>query len=254
VDDGNICTIDACDAAAGVTHAPAPAGTPCPDGDVCNGDEVCDSAGACAQIIPPAIDDGDACTFDACDPAIGITHTSCAPLDLSVTTTPGDALAFLWSGPDPIQTGVAPGAIDVRRAAGIRGVVRGPDGSPLPGVTIAIQDHSEYGSTQTYADGAFTMAVSGGSALVVSYQADGYLPIARQVDVPWLDYAHAPDIVLTQLDAQVTPIDLTSAPPYAVAQGSVVADADGTRQATVLFPPGTTAHLLMPSGAAVLCR
>ncbi len=99
---------------------PAPAGTPCPDADPCNGDETCDGNGACALLVPPAIDDGDPCTFDACDPATGITHTGCAPLDLTLTTTPGEALAFLWSGPDPIQSGVVPGAIDLRRAAAIR--------------------------------------------------------------------------------------------------------------------------------------
>jgi len=249
VDDANSCTLDACDPAIGVTHTPAPVGASCADANPCNGVETCDGSGACALLTPPAIDDGNPCTFDACDPALGMTHTSCAPLDLTQPTTLGDALAFLWSGPDPVQAGVAPGAIDVPRAAAIRGVVRGLDSAPLPGIAISIQDHPEYGSTQTSADGGFTMAVSGGGPLVVSYQADGYLPIARQVYVPWQDYAHAPDVVLTPLDPQVTAIDLAALPTYAPAQGSVTADDDGARQATVLFPPGTTAQLLLPGGA-----
>jgi len=249
LDDANPCTVDACAPSTGVTHTPAPAGMPCADANPCNGTETCDGVGACALVLPPPIDDGDPCTFDACDPALGITHTSCAPLDLTTPTTLGDALAFVWSGPEPLQTGVIPSAIEVHRAAAIRGVVRGLDGAPLPGIAISIQDHPEYGSTRTFADGSFVMAVSGGSPLIVSYQADGYLPIARQVEVPWQDYAHAPDVVLTLLDPQVTVIDLAAAPAYAAAQGSVTADGDGTRQATILFPPGTSAHAVLPGGA-----
>ena len=248
LDDANPCTVDTCDPSTGVTHTPASAGMPCADANPCNGSETCDGVGACALVLPPSIDDGDPCTFDACDPTLGITHTSCAPLELTTPTTLGDALAFVWSSPDPVQTGVVPGVIEVHRAAAIRGVVRGLDGAPLPGIAISIQDHPEYGSTQTFADGKFVMAVSGGSPLVVSYQADGYLPIARQVEVPWQDYAHAPDVVLTPLDLQVTVIDLGTAPAYAAAQGSVTADDDGARQATILFPPGTSAHAVLPGG------
>ncbi|HSN96711.1 MAG TPA: carboxypeptidase regulatory-like domain-containing protein, partial [Candidatus Nanopelagicales bacterium] len=211
--------------------------------------ETCDGAGSCLAGLPLPLDDGDPCTFDACDPVLGIVHTSCAPLDPTIPTSLGDALGFLYSGAAPVQTGVAPGAIDVRRAAAVRGVVRGPDGAPMQGVSIAIQDHPEYGATQSYADGAFTMAVSGGGALVVSYEAPGYLPVARRVDVPWQDYAHAPDVVLTPLDPQVTTIDLAAAPPYAAAQGTPVMDDDGPRQATILIPPGTSAQALLPGGA-----
>ena len=46
-----------------------------------------------------------------------------------------DSTAFLYSGPNPIQTGVAPGAIDAQQAAVIRGRVLDHDGAPLPGVT-----------------------------------------------------------------------------------------------------------------------
>ena len=50
------------------------------------------------------------------------------------------------------------------------------------------------------------------------------------------------------LDAQVTPIDLNAA-AMQVARGSPVTDADGTRRATLLFPQGTTATLVMPDGS-----
>jgi hypothetical protein len=51
------------------------------------------------------------------------------------------------------------------------------------------------------------------------------------------------------LDTQVTTIDLTSDVPIQVAQGSVVSDDDGMRQATLLFTRGTTAEMVMADGS-----
>ena len=56
------------------------------------------------------------------------------------------------------------------------------------------------------------------------------------------------DVVLVQYDTQVTTIDLTSNAPMQVARGSVVTDADGTRQATLFFPQGTQAQMYLPDG------
>lgn len=50
--------------------------TSCSDGNACNGVETCDGVGACTAGTPIAIDDGDACTTDACAPATGaVSHT-----------------------------------------------------------------------------------------------------------------------------------------------------------------------------------
>ncbi|HET8931920.1 MAG TPA: hypothetical protein VFN67_00700 [Polyangiales bacterium] len=48
IDDGDPCTIDACDADGSVTHTPAADGTSCDDGDACNGHECC-VAGKCVN-------------------------------------------------------------------------------------------------------------------------------------------------------------------------------------------------------------
>ena len=197
-----------------------------------------------------AIDDGDPCTLDACDPATGVTHTACAALDPTVATSLPAAAAFLVEGPSPIQTGVSPGTINPARAAVIRGRTRTATGAPLSGVTLAILDHPELGSTRTFADGTFAMAVNGGGPLVVTYEAAGYLPVARQLEVPWHDYAVAPDVALTPRDPQVTGVDLDALGSMAAARGSLVSDADGSRQATVLFPPGVAAEMILPDGSA----
>jgi RHS repeat-associated protein len=171
------------------------------------------------------------------------------PIDPTVATTVARGTEFLYTGPASIQTGVVPGTIEAKRAAVIRGKVLTRDGNPLPGVTITILNHPEFGQTLSRADGMFDMAVNGGGYLTINYQIMGYLPAQRQVNVPWQDYARLPDVALIPLDSQVTAVDLTSSAPIQVAQGNVVTDSDGTRQATLLISQGTQAELVMPDGS-----
>ena len=52
-----------------------PAESVCEDGDACTTVSVCDAAHGCVPSVSVAIDDGDACTVDACDPTTGeVTH------------------------------------------------------------------------------------------------------------------------------------------------------------------------------------
>ncbi|MBI2877240.1 MAG: hypothetical protein HYY20_10190 [Candidatus Tectomicrobia bacterium] len=176
--------------------------------------------------------------------------TVAPPLDRTVATSLPEATAFLYTGSNPIQTGVAPETIEPRRAAVLRGKVLTRAGEPLPGVVITVLDHSEFGQTRSRADGIFDLAVNGGGLLTVRYTQEGYLPVQRQVQVPWQDYAWLPEVVLLPYDPQVTAIDLTASTELQVVQGSRVTDADGTRQATLLFSPGTQATLRLPDGSS----
>jgi RHS repeat-associated protein len=173
-----------------------------------------------------------------------------APALNQTTASPlGPSTEFLYTGPDPIQTGVTPGAIQATRAAVIRGRVLTRDGAPLSGVTVSILSHPEYGTTLSRTDGLFDLAVNGGSQLVVRFDKAGYVPVQRPITPPWQDYAGLPDVVLVPFDTQVTAIDLGAPTPIQVARGSSVTDADGTRRATVLFRQGTTATLHLPDGS-----
>jgi hypothetical protein len=86
-DDGELCTVDGCDAVLGCQNIPLADGSPCADGDLCNGDETCQT-GTCTAGTPPNCDDGNICTGDSCDPALGCQNTpvtdgtSCADGDL----------------------------------------------------------------------------------------------------------------------------------------------------------------------------
>ena len=170
------------------------------------------------------------------------------PLDRTVATAIGSATSFLYSGPNPVQTGVAPKTIVPNRAAVLRGKVLDKTNAPIPGVTITVLNHPEFGQAQTRVDGLFDLAVNGGGLLTLNYARAGFLPAQRQVDAPWQDYAFAPDVVLIPYDSAGNTIDLTSPATIQVARGSPVSDSDGARQATLFVPGGTTAVLNMPDG------
>ncbi len=173
-------------------------------------------------------------------------------IDPTVPTSIYTATEFLYSGANPIQTGVPQGTIDPRRGAIVRGLVISRDGVPLPGVTIRIDGHSDYGQTLSRNDGMFDLAVNGGGSLTVAYTKEGYLPAHRSIDVPWRDFVHVPDVVLIARDTQVTAVDLSIAntEPVQMARGSVATDDDGARQATLFFFQGTTAQMIMPDGSS----
>ncbi|MBX3275625.1 MAG: PKD domain-containing protein, partial [Sandaracinaceae bacterium] len=58
----------------------------CDDGDACNGAETC-AAATCLPGVPSDLDDGNPCTHDACDPAVGVVHT---PLPAGTSCDEGD--------------------------------------------------------------------------------------------------------------------------------------------------------------------
>jgi len=70
-DDGNPCTVDACDAATGAcSYTNVADNTSCADGNVCNGAEVC-LEGVCLIGTPLVCVDGNECTTSTCDSALG---------------------------------------------------------------------------------------------------------------------------------------------------------------------------------------
>lgn len=175
--------------------------------------------------------------------------TVAPPLATSGITPFSDAVAFLYSGNNPIQTGVAPDTIDSERVAVIRGQVLNKQDQPLSGVRISIKGHPHFGQTYSRIDGHFDLAVNGGGNLTLDYEKEGYLPVQRNINTTWGDYSFAKEIVMIPLDVQVTSINLNS-PTLQVARGTVQTDSEGSRQATVLFPAGTTATMTLPDGSS----
>jgi len=173
--------------------------------------------------------------------------TVAPPIDRTVATDIAAATAFLYTGPNPIQRGVQPGAVDPFIVAVLRGSVHDRSGQPIPGVSVTVLGHPELGSTLTRADGVFDLAANGGGLVTVQYDKSGYLTVQRQIDAPWRDYAWLDDVVMVPPDSAATFVD-TSLTTMQVIRGTPVQDQYGSRQATLLFPAGTTAQLVGPGG------
>ncbi|MBM4361940.1 MAG: hypothetical protein FJ104_04615, partial [Deltaproteobacteria bacterium] len=276
VDDGNPCTADACDPATGVTHAAAADGTSCSDGNACTAGDACQS-GACAAGAPVAVDDGNACTIDTCDPdgsprstpgpagqPCGVrslcTDTGhCVELppapeevapavDRTVASSLHARTTFLAETADPVQVGLAPGVLVPERTSLLRGRTVAGDGAPLFGATVRVAGRPELGTTVTREDGAFDLAVNGGGAVVLQFERAGYITVQRSVAADWDRAEPVEDVVLLPQDPAVTEV-VASAPVVQVAAGSPVTDLDGTRRATLVFQPGTAAEMVFSSGA-----
>ena len=168
------------------------------------------------------------------------------PNDPTVATSIADSTKFLYTGPNAPQTGMT-ATISPQRVAVVNGRVLDRDGAALEGVQVSILNHPEYGQTLTRHDGAYDLVVNGGGQLVVAFAKDGYLPVQHQLQTPWQDYTALPHVVMIAPDPNVTTID-TAATSEQVARGSSETDTSGTRQATLLFAPGTTATMTLPDG------
>ncbi|NPC83478.1 hypothetical protein HPC49_35300 [Pyxidicoccus fallax] len=158
-----------------------------------------------------------------------------------------DATAFLYTGSNPPQTGVAPGTIDARRVAVAYGRVLDRAGAPLSGVKVTALSHPEWGETLTRTDGAYEFALNGGGTVTLNFEKEGLLPVQRAVKTPWRDWVAVEDVALTALDSAVTVVT-ANAPALQVARGSTVSDVDGARRATLLVPANTGVSLTLPSG------
>jgi hypothetical protein len=168
-------------------------------------------------------------------------------LSKTVSTPTALSTAFLYSGTNPIQTGVQPGAIDSARAGAVRGRVVDRNGQPAAGVTVTILGHSELGQTLTRSGGLWDLAVNGGGDVTVRFSKSGYLPVQRTISLPWQKVRAVDEVVLTPLSPSVTTIDFSQ--PVQVARGDVSTDGNGTRRVTMLFKQGTSATVILPNGS-----
>lgn len=236
LNDSNPCTIDTCDPTAGVIHTPVAAGTSCSDGNECNGSETCSAAGVCQDGTPPPM-------TGACAPP---------PLDPTLASTLQRDTEFLYTGNSRLQDGVANGTIDPTRVGIIRGRVFDADGtSPRAGVVVTVVGHPEFGRTLTRPDGWYDLAVNGGTSYAVNISADGFLPVQRRADVRWHGWTVAGDVVLTQAYTS-TDYFTPGGASAQVVHGFVTPageDADGARQAVLVFPADThITNFSVPNG------
>jgi hypothetical protein len=176
------------------------------------------------------------------DPAIA------APaLDPTVVSQLGDEIRFLFTGPNAIQTGVAPNVIDDRRAAVLRGVIRASSGIALPGVRVTSVGHAEYGQTLSRADGAFDFVVNGGGTVTLRFEKSGYIGVQRSATAQWNEQMTLPDVTVVGYDSKVTAIS-AGASEAQIVRSTAQSDGSGARRATLIVPSDTSAVVTYPDG------
>ncbi|RED57933.1 S-layer homology domain-containing protein [Cohnella phaseoli] len=173
------------------------------------------------------------------------------PISTTALPTFSSTVKFLYEGSEPLQTGVAAGAIEDSLVSVVRGKVLDAENQPLAGVQVSVLNQPELGSTKSREDGMFDLVVNGGGILTLQMTKEGYMPVQRKVSAVAEKYETLPDVVLKAYDTKVTVVDLDGATGVQAAQGSPVTDADGTRQSTVIFPEGSSATMELPDGSVV---
>lgn len=173
--------------------------------------------------------------------------TTVAPaLNQTVVTAFNSATSFLYSGTNPIQTGVTPGTISVTRAAVIRGKVVDSVGASLSGVDVSVLGHSEYGSTISRSNGQFDLAVNGGGLLTVKFTKLNYLPAQRGVQVPWQDFVAIDSVAMLQVGPIIDSVHFGQ--PMQVVRLDSVNDVSGGRRPTLMFRDSTVVTATLPGG------
>jgi YD repeat-containing protein len=251
----------------------------CGDANACNGLETCSGLAVCQPGTPPELDDGDPCTLDECEPALGVLHplvaagTACGayrecnatgeclsllppdPAEVAPTLPAGsvaffESVRFIFDGPSPIQTLVAPGTLQPRSAAVLRGRLLNEADEPLPGAVVRVHGHPEFGQTLTRFDGEYDLVVNGGQFLTLEFAHVGYLDAQRTLNVPWRDYAFVDDLGLVPPDTSSSELEFPAATAQ-VHRAATTEDERGVRTATLYLPSGTEAELVLLDGSSI---
>ena len=174
--------------------------------------------------------------------------SSVAPaLNPALATGLFNSMEFLFTGENPIQTGVTANALSAMRMTVFRGRVLNRSAQAVTGATIKVLGRPEFGQTLSRSDGRFDIAANAGGQITIEASKAGYLSVQRRINSPWQNWVSLDSIVMVPYDTAVTVIDFSD--PIEVARGSSVTDSDGTRRATLMFKQGTTTNIVMPNGS-----
>lgn len=181
-------------------------------------------------------------------------------LDRTIVTTTAAQLQHVYSGAAPEQTGVANGAIEPTRAAGLSGTVIDRDsGQPIANVTVSVVGEPTLGNTLSKADGTYRLVINGGKPATVELTVPGYLPARRKVTAEPLEYATVSKVALVHepatgsFAAQTIAFSTGSGVRRAAGgprlfRSDAVQDKDGSRRVSVFFPAATQSKVQLASG------
>jgi len=115
---------------------------------------------------------------------------------------------------------------------------------PLPGVTVSIHAHPEYGTAPSNEEGRFVIPADGGGIYTLVYEKEGYIQSQRQVETAWSEVAMVDDDpLLTRKDTKTTQVVFDGNPGTVIVHESTpVSDENGTRSCTLVFTGDNRAY------------
>ncbi len=132
-----------------------------------------------------------------------------AQFDQTIPTTMKMLVSHLFTGDNPVQSGVNPDLLKDERIALLFGNVYETNGDEIiPSVTpaISIYNHPEYGLTSTQkSNGKYEMVINGGT-YTLEFRKNGYLTSQRTVNVGWQKDNKIGELILVKKDAKTTEI------------------------------------------------
>ena len=163
-------------------------------------------------------------------------------LDPGAATSVYDSTKFLYSGANPIQRDVEPGAIDAQAGRGAQGPRRRTAPARRSRASASPCSTTPSSARPTPAPTARSTSPSTAAASRSSSSSPASCPVQRTLAPDWQDYETLDDVVMVPVDPNVKTIDPDSTAPFQVVRGTRVQDKDGERQGTLLFPKGVERH------------
>lgn len=118
------------------------------------------------------------------------------------------------------------------------------DGVGVPGLTVSIVNHPEFGQTTSQADGQYALAVPAGR-WTVDLHATSFIGVQRWVTARARDFSAVKDAVVVRRDSKSTVFQVAQGGFH---QATPVNDKDGARTTSLFIPQGTSAWLRHADG------
>ncbi|XP_048370698.1 teneurin-1 [Sphaerodactylus townsendi] len=101
-------------------------------------------------------------------------------------------------------------SFDSRRACVIRGQVVAVDATPLVGVNVSFQHHSDYGYTISRQDGSFDLVAIGGISVTLVFDRSPFLSVKRTLWLSWNRFIVVDKVVMQRTEVEAPSCDISS--------------------------------------------
>uniref|UniRef100_A0A8D0C2V1 Teneurin-1 n=1 Tax=Salvator merianae TaxID=96440 RepID=A0A8D0C2V1_SALMN len=101
-------------------------------------------------------------------------------------------------------------SFESRRACVVRGQVVAVDGTPLVGVNVSFQDHSDYGYTISRQDGSFDLVALGGISVTLVFDRSPFLSVKRTLWLSWNRFIVVDKVVMQRTEVERPSCDIST--------------------------------------------